>query len=289
VEVEQTVVDQNASQDIDVDSLMQGIEAPSQGIPMSEPAPATPQPSPEPQKYTMTVNGREITATLDQLQKWAQQGYDYPQKMQALKTQQAEFEQKYKPYQEIDEYARQNPDWWTQVQKNWEQRAQTQGPQPTDPNNPLMQELNSLRQEFMGIKQIADQYQNNEKQKQRAFEDQQLTTEIQSMRELYKHLDWNSVDDRGYPLETQVMAYANERGIKKFDDAFKAYNLDRLMSIATERGKEQVGRDIQKRTKLGLLATSPTPSQKSKYEYDKSKSYEQLEREALEELGLRSS
>lgn len=279
------------SESVDVDGILNSIEEPSSGFPMSEPASAVTPAQPEPQKHTITVNGQQITATLEQLQKWAQQGYDYPQKMQAFKQQQTEFEQRYKPYQDIDDYAKQNPQWWSTVQKAWDSRTEQQQAQAvqSDPNNPFLQKLSQFEEKFSKLEQVAQTYQQEKQNQLRQSEDQQLTTEIQSMREQYKHLDWNAADDRGYNLELQVMAYANERGIKKFDDAFKSYNLDRLMSIAQERGKEQVGKDIQKRTKLGLLGQSPTPTVKSKYEYDKSKSYEQLEREALEELGIKSS
>lgn len=271
---------------VDVDALLAEANSPAPEIPMGdEPAP-TPQAAPTPESYTIKVSGKDITATKEQLIQWAQQGYDYPQKMQAFKAQQTEFENKYKPYTEMDEYVRQNPEWWQHTQKAWESRNTPQNQTALDPNNPLTKELTALRQELADIKQFKDDSLKEKKQQTVEKQDQELNGEIKSMREQYAHLDWNGVNEQGYDLESQVIAYANQRGISNFTDAFKAYNLDRIMSIAQEKAKESAAQQVKKNTKLGLLGNSSTPQKREVTPYVKGKSDAALLHEALEELGI---
>jgi len=280
--------------DFDVDAYMAQADAPGAEIPMDAPAeqaaPAEQQAQPETQaqqNHILEWNGKQIEATLDQLKKWGQQGYDYSQKIAEFNRQKQEFESKYQPYQTIDQFARENPEWWSHVQQAWEQRqnAATNQQGNLDPNNPLTQELLAVKQELAELKGFKQELTQKELNQKREAEDQKLNQQIQSMREQYKHLDWNKVDENGHDLEMQVIAYANKNNIGSFDAAFKAYNHDRFMSLAMEKGKELASQEIKKNTKLGLLGKSPTPT-KEVTGYQKGKSYDQLLQESLQELGF---
>lgn len=280
---------ETASSEVDVDALMAETEAPGREIPMDDPAPApapAAAPQAQPETYTVKVAGKEYNLTKDQLIQKAQLGWDYAQQMEKIKSEREQYESQFKPYLEIDEFAKQNPDWWNHVQQTWATREGQQTQQSLDPANPVLQELNQLKQELTGIKQFVDQTTQEKLNAQRETEDKKLNTEIQSMREQYSYLDWKSVDERGHDLETRVIAYANQNGIRDFGAAFKAFNHDRLLSIAEERGKEAVTKDIQKKTKLGLLGQGPAPKREVQSTSVKGKTYNDLLNEAMLEVGI---
>ena len=72
---------------------------------------------------------------------------------------------------------------------------------------------------------------------------------------------------------------------KGFKAAFRDYMHERLVKDAELKGKESAQQEIQRRNKLGLLGTTPTPLKTIQPAVNlKDKSYEELAREALQEL-----
>jgi hypothetical protein len=70
-----------------------------------------------------------------------------------------------------------------------------------------------------------------------------------------------------------------------FRAAFRDYYNDHLLGKAKEEGKELVSKELQKRTKLGILGESPKPSKGLTVAAGvKNKSYNDLVQEALAEL-----
>ena len=279
---------------IDVDGLlgqsdqferpMDDAPAPAQQAQPAQPQAPAQQPTPQEVMETLTVNGKQVQATKEQLRQWASQGYNYSQQMQALKQQQQQLEA-YKPYETVDQYAKQNPEWWQHVLKSYEQRAIEA--QKLDPSNPLAQEISQLKSQLNEIGQFKNQILEERTRQQQTQEDQALDTEIKSIREKYSNLDWKTVDENGHDLERQVLAYATKRNIGTFEDAFKSYYHDKLVALEAERAKEALGKDIQKKTKLGLLGKTPTPTQSFQPQNLKSQSYERILDDTLNELGLR--
>lgn len=259
-------------------------ESPSREIPMSAPKA---QAAPTPQEYTLKIKGQEIKAPLDKVLQWAQMGYDYPQRAAELNKQQQEFqkrqqeiaelEKKWSPYKEVDEYAAKNPDWWQQVQAQYKQKIAGAETNP---------EVAALKQELAELKAFRDELK-NEKQSQKILEeDQKLSQEVESIRKTYSNIDFDTPNEEGLSLEMQVLKHANENGIPTFKAAFRDYYHDHLLSKAREEGKELVSKEVQKRTKLGILGETSKPTKGLKpAENVKDKSYEQLAREALDELG----
>jgi hypothetical protein len=274
-------------------------ESSNREIPMTAPPEQPSQPqaqAPQPQQQAaqeieFTWNGKQIKAPISdpRVKQWAAQGYDYSQRMAEFnKTQQeiaqrqqqiAEIENRYKP---IDEFVKQNPDWWTHVQSQWENRQRA-----LDPTNPLAQELSQVKNQLQEINQFKEQLLTEKQLQQREQLDRALADEVQSIRKTYSNLDWDSPDANGYSLEQQVIKYAVDNGIRKFTTAFRDYYHDNLLKLAEERGKESIGKNIQKQTKLGLLGQTPTPKKQLSNAQDvKSKTYDQLLSEALDELSL---
>ena len=217
---------------------------------------------------------------------WAQQGYDYSQKMAAFNEQKAQFEKQAATYRTIDEYAKSNPEWWAHVEQAWKTREQSREQGRSDETLPTWakQKLQELDQ----IKPFIDELKQDREKQRIEMEDSQLAEEMKSIREKYPNLDWASADERGQSkLERQVLEHAVREGIKSYRTAFRDYYHENLVKLEQERGKEQVTKDLQKRAKLGIIGESPTPTKAMKpAEGVKNKSYESLLDEVKAEFGI---
>jgi hypothetical protein len=284
--------DEIGGNDLDIDALVADAES-NDSTNAERPMSAEPEqaaaPAAAPQEFDFTWNGKQIKAPINdpRLKQWAAQGYDYNHKVGELKTKEqklAEMEQSYKPYREVDEYAKQNKDWWEHVQKSYEQRAQQQG---LDPENPLTKELTTLRQELAEIKKFKDDSINEKTTKQREQEDTALRSEIESIRKTYSDLDFDSPDETGKGLELRVLEFASQKGIQDFKTAFIAFNHDKLIQLAAEKAKESVTKEQMKNKKAGLLGKTPAPTKALSEPRDlKNQSYDQILEETKRELGL---
>ncbi len=271
----------------DVDSLY----AEAMGEPVEKNIPM--EQAPPPETFSIKVEGKEIPATRDQLIKWAEMGYGAPNRIGSLSKELQQhqkqiealkqYESTYKP---VDEFAKQNPEWWKHVMTNWEQRSQFINQNLSqDPNNPLLQKLSSLEQEVQESRKFRENLLNQQKEYSTKMEDEALDNEIKSIREKYSDLDFDGLDQNGSSLEHRVLAHAKQHGIPSFSTAFKDYYHDELILRAQEKAKESVGKEMQKRTKLGLLGESQAPRKgMSSAKNVKSKSYEHLLAEAIDEL-----
>lgn len=291
---------------IDVDALMAEVnQSEPAEIPMTAsdtPAPATETPQPAPtstttpgatgaQEFEFTWNGKQIKAPISdpRVKQWASQGYDYSQKMAEFSQKQAEIEKQAAwareaegRYKEIDEYVKQNPQFWDHVTQSWTNR-QGQAPDPLEQK--LQSYKSELKSEIGEIKEFIQAQRQAQQAAEQQEEDQRLNQEIKSIQEKYPDLDLNQVDESGKTLETKVLEFAVENGIRKFSVAFNAFNHDRLLKLHEEKGKEAAQKEIQKKTKLGLLGTTPTPTRGISQPKDiKNETYDSLYEQALEEL-----
>jgi hypothetical protein len=284
---------------IDVDGLLAGGESEAPEIPMGdEPAESTQAPAQgeksaaqQAAELAFTWNGKQIKVPLGdpKATQWLSQGYDYAQKMQAFKRDQAEFERqrqaiaelesRYKP---VEEYYSQNPDRWQYVNQQYE--ALKNGQNASDP---IAQKIQFLESKLSQTDQFIQNLQNEKLVQQRQQEDQALDQEVRSIQEEFKDLDWSTPDADGKPLEIRVLEHAHKIGTKSFRAAFRDLNHEHLLKLAEERAKENVVKEQQKKTKLGLLGQSQAPKKGITNAEDfKNKSYDDLIDEAIAELGL---
>lgn len=261
------------------------IQSESSERPMSAP----PQQAPE--EFEFTANGRPVKADRTKTLQWASQGYDYAQKMGEFQKQRSEFDNTYKTYQEIDKFAQGNPEWWNHIQSQYSQRSNFQG-QTQQPDTSLHEDpkFKPIMDEIQDLRKFKDEFVAERSQKQRETEDQQLKDEVESIRKNYSNLDFTSPGENGKNLETQVLEYAVNNGIKSFKTAFRDFYHEKLLERAKEEGKELAAKEVQKRSKLGLLGETSTPRKQVSPASDlKNKSYDSLLNETLEELGLTGS
>ena len=222
-------------------------------------------------EFAFTVGGKEVKLDLtkekDKLIKWAQMGYDAPnrigqlnQQIEQWKTKESQWGELQKKYGEIDEFVKKTPQFWDHVLKQWEQREQALN---QDPNNPLVTQLSELSNKYQTIEQKIATYEKAEAEKRQAQAMQEYTKEFETIKTQYPQLDFSTPDESGKTLEYQVLEHAESNGIKKFTTAFRDLLHDKLKSIHEEGGKEKVIQDKQRNTKLGVLNVSAQPTKQS--------------------------
>jgi len=199
----------------EADALLSEIEQPASEdvAPPGTPDPTQAQPVDE---FSLTVGGKEIKAKREQLMKWAQQGYDAPNRIGELNKQLESWKQKESMFKElegkygvVDQYVRENPQWWQFVQDQYSKLQEQNA-------NPLMDTLKQLQEKVNGL----EEYKNNIVMSQ---EDKAYQAELQAIQKQYPKVDLSTPDESGKSLEYKVLEYARENGIKKFQTAFRDF------------------------------------------------------------------
>jgi predicted RNase H-like nuclease (RuvC/YqgF family) len=284
---------EQASGEIDVDALMADVEAGNETN-VSDPAPAAAAAAAQPtaqeiQEMELTWNGKQIKAPVDRVKQWASQGYDYAQKMAEFKAKQDAFDRSQKEfeplrarYADIDKYVQENPQWLDHVNQQYMAaigKAQSEGAPDA--------KIQALEQELQDLKAFKEELTTERTTAKHQQEDQKLDGEIQSIQGKYPDLDWKTPNGDGKTMEAQVLEFATQNGIKSFEHAFKLFNHDSLITLHAARAKEETVKAKQAQTKSGLLGSTPAPTKAFERATNlKTKSYNDLTREALEELGL---
>ena len=278
--------------DSDFDSL--AAEAAGEPAGEAEPAQETAQEQAQREaEYEYSASGKQIKEPISKILQRASQGYHYAQQMEDYNKRNQELNSKYKNYNEIDEYAKTNPDWWNHVESNWKNRQgfqpdQVQGEnQPAEIDPSIKKFLDPIQKELSELKNFKSELAAREELKRVEQEDLALKSEIESIQKIYPGVDFKTPDAEGKSLELRVLEHAQREGISKFKVAFNDYYLDQIKSLEYERGKEIIAKDQQRKTKLGLLGSSPTPTKQVSRPTDyKNTSYGNLADEALQEMGL---
>ena len=310
---DETGIGMGSGGDVDVDALMSSIDQNDShdfemtSPPVQEASKATEQTT-APTEFVLNAKGEQIKVPANdpRVSKWLQQGRDYAQNMESFNTQKAEWEKKvaeaerYKStYSPIDEWATQNPQQWEKFQQSFSQFQQNpdsmglQQPGLNAPgsNDPIMQEIQALKEQVNAqlqpvAKSVSDLIQERESAKARD-EDKRLEEQIKSLQGQYKDADWQTPDAEGKTLEMRVLEHADKKNIGDFNIAFRDFYHDNLIKQAETRGRESQMNELQKRTRLGLLGETPAPTKSlSEARNIKSKSYDDLTQEALDEMGI---
>ena len=265
---------QAAQGESDVDALLESIENPKSNV--------QEVPAPKAEEYSFTHNGKEIKADIEKLKRWASQGYDAPNRLGELnkvvneyKTREQQLKELETRYKTVDEYVRKNPEFYSKFMQAYQQEVSGN---PLAALDPIKQEVEQLKNSFKTIEQ--------ERQEQRIKQEDELyQKEVTELKKTYPKVDFDSKGQDGKSLEYKVLQYALDNGIKKFTTAFRDFYHDELMKINAESAKEKVVSEKQTRFKLGILDDGQLPKSKSS-EYSRGKSWGDLEKDALRELGI---
>lgn len=268
------------------------------------PAPTKAQPEPAAFEKRIKWNGQEIVVNdPSKYDTWAQQGYDYSQRMSQLNAEreqfqrtQAENSEKYNRYAEIDAYVAQDPNWWKHVEEQWARRdqnalAQGLGINPMEMAPELKQVLDPVLAELTELKKFYNDVQKQKIEQTQAEEDRKYFEEVAGLQKQFPEFDFQAKGQSGQTLEAEIVKFANERQIPSFSAAFYAYYQPNLQKIYESRGRKAAEAELVKRKQEGIISESETP-QTSQNQAQAStnigrKSYNDLAREALIELGLR--
>src|SRR4051812_11954809 len=86
-------------------------------------------PATTPKEYEINFRGQTIKAPIDKIIRWAQSGYDAPNKigelnkqLETLKTEQQKWQGIQQKYAPVDEYFSKNPDAWKHVETTWQEK-----------------------------------------------------------------------------------------------------------------------------------------------------------------------
>lgn len=280
--------------EIDVDQIVADTEKPEAPREMGGETTAAPVEAQAPTwngtEWEFEWNGKKVAPdSRDKAMTWMSQGYNYSQRMGELNAKErawkAEreslipFKEKYSRYNQVDEYASKNPDWWKHVEESYANR-QNHG---VDPN--LSKVLSPIQEKLASFEQFIGSVQEREQQQQINQENQALETDIESTRKQHPNIDFDAVDPAsGETLERRVLLHANKIETGSFRVAFRDYLHDKLLEDAKANGRQAIAKDKEIQAKKGVLGETPAPRKMPEFSSVKGKSWNQIQKETLEEL-----
>lgn len=263
-------------EDIQKEAGPAAAEPTKQEAKVEEPAP------PSWQEDEYEIDGKKIKEPREMILKRAQLGYRYAQrahelnqKEESFKEREARFKEieeankKLARWQEYNEFAEKNPEWWQTVEQAWQNRANVQQ-SSQDPINPIVA---TLQQELAEVKkQLGEFHASTEQQKQAlqtAAEDKAFDEEISSVATKFG-VDLSATDEQGRSLEWQVLEHMKSLGMDgskpgHFTAAFKDYHFDNFVSRSKEQALEQHAKGKAEAEKAGILDVSRTPKGKTSF------------------------
>lgn len=241
----------------------------------------------------MIWKGKEIQVPQDKYKAYAQKGYDYEEKMRSINQERAQwlaektqYDTKYKgveaklqEYKAVEDYAKKDPAWWDHVRQSFNTKQKELGSIAQDPV------VQKLSEELSGIKEFVSSQKEREKQAMMIKEDTELDQEIKEFRDQHPEFDWNTLDEHGKDLEWRIGNHSLQSGIKSFRAAARDLLFDEMLKRNEVKAKEDLGKKIQKVSKLGLGEVRLESKAKvTKSTNVRSKSYDELAAEAVREL-----
>lgn len=282
--------------EIDVDALVNNANAPE--IPMHAPgegeALGGEQKQSEASSSTdgrsLIYKGQEISINDDKYRSLAQKGYSYEKDMHQLKVDRKLWEHDQKKQssemeelRKIQDYAVQNPQFQSLIQREWAKIQGGGGLQDDDQQSTV----SGTDSQLSAILDRLNQQDNMNRAREEADKEATLETSVEKYKDAYGSFDWGSKDENGQTLEDKIMDYALEQKIPSFKTAANDYLFDEHVKRASITSKETAAKSIQNQHKLGLgKVTSESQLKVKKAEGVRNKSYNQIAAEALKELGL---
>lgn len=286
----------------EADALIAHVEAPAEQQQEQVQATAEQQPAQQPveekplspTEFELSRKGVNKKFPLQKILEFAQQGWDYNEKMSGLKSKEQEIlaksqeyqqlSDKIKQYSEVEEYIKKDPDWWTHVREQYQQRITEQSGNPA---SPVYREIDELK---TTVKSLAE-YINEQKQLQevsrKAEEDKAFGQDVEKYISSNPDFDWNSTDQNGTNLEQRILAHAIENKIGSFRAAANDYLADERARRIELKTKEKMADELKRTSKQGLGPVTNHPTQGIKRAKNvAASSYEDLYREALAEVGI---
>jgi hypothetical protein len=246
--------------------------------------------------FMIKHNGQEFNLNDEKYKMYAQKGFDYEQKMHQLRVDKKLWDQERKTQETgieelrtINDYAKQNPEFERLLKREWN-RIQGGGqaqPESDATRVDTSQLPPAVQHQMNAILERLDSQDRSLNQRSLAEKEAKIEGAIEQYKNNYSDFDWKTKDEFGQTLEDRVTQHAIDNQIRDFKTAANDMLFEEHMKRAQLKSKELAGKEMQKQHKLGLgkvtkesvLATKPA-------EGIRTKSYNDLAMEALQELGL---
>lgn len=247
-----------------------------------------------------TWKGKAQKMPWSKAKSYVQKGYDYEQNIGALKREREEFLSernqfgdlnRLKELKTIDDFAKANPAFLNLVKHQWElaQRGQpigtegaTDGTTPNTPSfDPIQSTLQSLVTEVNQLKQERD----NQRLEQA---DTQLDTDLNSLKDIYKTLDWEGpVDSFGNTREHAVLRYIQQYGVDAKKAFWALYGED-VAKTQAEEARQKTLTDVQEKHKRGKFISGALskPSSFTPSRNVSDRSYDDITKSVMQEYNI---
>lgn len=297
---------ENVSKEPDVDALLTQIYEPTtpreQGTEIGEGGakPETIQKDPFDFEDEIQWGKEKKKFHYNDIKRYAQMGYAFNENQRKLNNERQEWTKKEKTlseqlqaakalelYRDVDEYAKKNPKWWDHILQSYQAGGQVPQEQSQEAPPPWLEKLTAMEKRIAELSGDFSTIKDERERVRKDAEDKTLDTEIEEYRKAHPYFDWKALNETGYPaLEVKILEHAAANGIKKFSTAANDFLHDEFIKRTDMKAREEVGKTVQTKNKLGLGEVRTEPRKNMAATDTRNKSYDQLAREALKELGI---
>jgi len=274
----------------DTDALLEKIYQPEKPMEAEAPAPVTPAPE-APRTFKLKVRDQEFEKPEPEVLSLAQKGLDYEMNNRLLRQERELFEIKkkefdgidpdrFKELRQLDEYARQNPQFLEAVKAQYEKISTGKTEPTTTLSHPLLDELKTVKQELSEIKSWRDQ-------QKTLKEDQELDTSIKDLKAKIPEINWDEKDQFGYTKEHELLKHISKNSFPSAKAAAMDLWGDKIIELREQKAAEKVAKEIQERSNKGFVLNKRLSSLNTyKPQVKSEESYDDVAARSIKELGL---
>ena len=213
-------------------------------------------------KLKYSASGKEVEESISDILKRASQGYHYSQRMGELKTQETEWQRQIAEsqamsdkYREIDQYARDNPEWFDHWNNAYQNRGMAVGSPEQQGGFDPAQITQMIDQKLAPFQETIQQQKERMESERRSQEDAALDTQVQATRQEFADIDFAATNpEDGQSLENKVYQFMIDNGVNDFNQAYKMMDYDNIMARQVEKAKADLVKQEQMKRKQGIVS-----------------------------------
>jgi hypothetical protein len=236
------------------------------------------QPAPTPEQATKPIipqdfedeiiwGQKPVKLPYQKIKTYAQLGYNYSnnqralnEKMAAVAAKEAESAKLAEYYKEIDNAAKQDPDWWNHVVTSYKSRGQTVSPTTAGENpvsqlppelqaalSPILQNLQkNFDERVKKLEDVAKTVEQQALERKEASENAHLEEQIGKFKSTYPDFEWDTLDANGLLLEDRIIVHAHKNGINNFQAAARDMLWEDALKRHSLKGKEELTETLKR-------------------------------------------
>lgn len=212
-------------------------------------------------KLKYQASGKEVEESISDILKRASQGYHYSQRMGELKAQEQEWQRQLAEsqamadkYREIDQYARDNPEWFDYWNSAYQNRGLPVGsPEQMGGFDPA-QITSLIDQKLAPFQETIQQQKERMELEKRSQEDAALDAQVKATRQEFADVDFSATDiESGQTLEHRVYQFMIDNGVNDFNQAYKMMDYDNILARRVEAAKADLVKQEQMKRRQGIV------------------------------------